>query len=315
MLQAETDNVLEPTEKLEISASATVFDDPAAAAGAVDIIDQSKTPANTALLVTGPASVTEGANVKWRVSLPSGVTTDIPINISLSPATGNTTFDADFNGGHPLTAVITPGATFVDVTFDAKGRCDCGRARACADVVAGNRFYFLQEISLDVVDTNPAGLLIQLTANPVTVTEGVSTEITAALQGFTSMSDIDVVLSSGGTSTASAGDHGTLVTIHIAAGQPSAKVNILAVADDILEVNELLELRGSAAGYTVQGTDITITDATGTNANKTITLYTGYCHCSRRRFSEDKSEPAFRYHQQPGDHCHPEQSRGLFCYA
>ncbi|WP_346319933.1 Calx-beta domain-containing protein [Chitinophaga sp. YIM B06452] len=272
MLQAKTDNVLEPTEKLEISASATVFDDPVTTTGTVNIIDQSKTPANTALLVTGPASVAEGASVKWRIALPSGVTTDIPVNISLSVTTGTTTLDGDFNGGHPLSAVINPGATSVDVTFDAKADAVVEGQEHVQMLLQATDFTFSQEISLDVVNTNPAGLLIQLNANPLSVTEGVATEITASLQGFTSTSDIDVVLSSGGTSTAGASDHGALGTIHIAAGQSSAKVNILAATDNILEANELLELRGSATGYTVQGTDITITDATGTNANKTIIL-------------------------------------------
>ncbi|RPD42300.1 Calx-beta domain-containing protein [Chitinophaga barathri] len=273
LLNAVTDNIIEPVEELEISASATVFDEAVTDNGSVSIIDQSKTPANTALVVTGATTVTEGNSIDYKIALPPGVTTMVPIDITLTPAPGTTTSGADFNGGYPLTATINPGTTFVDVSFDAKSDALVEGPEHLNMQLLATDYTFSQQVSLDVVDTNPAGFLIQLSANPLSVAEGTVTEVTATLQGFTSTSDIDVVLSSGGTSTAGAGDHSALGTIHIEAGHTSAKVNIQATADDILEPNEVLEVRGSASGgYTVQGTDITITDVTGTNANKTVTL-------------------------------------------
>ncbi|MBO9155424.1 Calx-beta domain-containing protein, partial [Chitinophaga sp. GCM10012297] len=272
MLQAASDNIFEPTEKLELSASATVFDDPVTATVGVNITDGSKTPANTLLVVTGPSTVTEGNMVKYRIALPSGVTTTEDIVITLAPVAGTTTASGDFNGNYPLSATISAGTTFEEIEFDAKSDGVVEGLEHLNMQFQATGFTFTGDVSLDVEDTDPAGLMIQLSANPATVAEGAATEITASLQGFTSASDIDVVLSSGSGSTAGSGDHGVLGTIHIAAGQSSAKVNISAVADDILEGNEMLELRGSTGGFTVQGTDITITDATNTNANKTIML-------------------------------------------
>uniref|UniRef100_UPI002612891B beta strand repeat-containing protein n=1 Tax=Chitinophaga sp. TaxID=1869181 RepID=UPI002612891B len=270
-LHANTDNVIEADEALVIAGAATVMGDAQAATGTVTLKDVR--PATIQLVVTGPAEITEGFTDNWRIALPSGVTTETAILINIAPAvTGNTTTSDDFVGGYPTTATIAKGQLYIDVPLEAKTDNIVEGQERLEMTLSATGFTFTKQIGMDVKDTDPASLQIKLTAGAATLNEGASTLITATLDGFTSQTDIDVVLSAGSASVAGTGDYDALGTIHIGAGSSSGTFTLKSNADLILENDELLAVRGAAGTYTVLGVDVTIKDVTGTNANKTLSL-------------------------------------------
>ncbi len=227
----------------------------------------------TKLVVTGPTEVTEGFTGNWRIALPAGVTTQTPIVVGITPATtGNTTTGADFTGGYPITATIPKGQPYIDIPFEAKSDGIVEGQERLEMNLSLTGFTFTKQIGMDVKDTDPASLQIKLTAGSTIINEGAATLITATLDGFTSTSDIDVVLSAGGTTTAATGDYEPLGTIHINAGATSGTFTLQAKADLLLEGDETLAVRGAAGSYTVLGEDVIIKDVTGTTANKTLSM-------------------------------------------
>ena len=81
--------------------------------------------------------------------------------------------------------------------------------------------------------------------------------------GLTAGSNITITLNSAASSTASGADHGTLNAITINAGSTTGSTTLTASSDNILESDETLVLEGTATGFAVTGTTVTITDATG----------------------------------------------------
>ena len=116
-----------------------------------------------------------------------------------------------------------------------------------------------------------AAIAITSTAN---VTEGNAATLTATLQGgLTAGIDIAVNLSKGAGSTANAADHGSLPVITIPAGSASGTASLAAALDDLLESPETVIIEGSASGFTVTGTTVTIDDKNGEDAaNKIFTV-------------------------------------------
>lgn len=271
-LHANTDNVIEADELLEIEGTATVFGDAQTAKGSVTVKDVR--PATTQLVVTGPVEATEGTTINWRIALPAGTTTQVPIVLNIAPSTtGNTTDGDDFTGGYPLTATIAKNQLYIDVPFIVKADNKVEGLERLEMTISGTGYTFTKQIGMNVKDTDPAGLQIKLTATAATVNEGAATTITATLDGFTSTSAINVVLSAGAASEAVAADYDPLGTITIPAGSTSGTFTLQTKADLLLENDELLAVRGNAGGtYTVLGQDITIKDVTGTTANKTLSL-------------------------------------------
>lgn len=270
-LHANTDNVIEADEDLVIAGAATVTGDAQTATGTVTVKDVR--PATIQLEVTGPTDITEGFTGNWRIALPSGVTTETPVVIGIAPATtGNTTTSDDFVGNYPVSATIAKGQLYIDVPFEAKADNIVEGQERLEMTLSATGFTFTKHIGMDVKDTDPASLQIKLTAGAATLNEGASVLITATLDGFTSESDIDVVLSAGAASVAGTDDYNALGTIHIGAGSSSGTFTLQSKADLVLENDELLAVRGESGTYTVQGVDVTIKDVTGTNANKTLSL-------------------------------------------
>ncbi|WP_109697108.1 Calx-beta domain-containing protein [Chitinophaga deserti] len=275
VLHANTDNVIEADEILEIAGTATVFGTAQSPKGNVTIKDMSRTAANTTLVVSGPTEVAEGGvTANWRIELPAGVTTSVPITFNITPATvGNTTTGADFTGGYPTTATILKGQAFVLVPFIARADNSVEGLERLEMTLQSPDFTFNKGIGMNVKDTDPASYRIILSAAKTTLAEGESTLITATLDGFTSATAIDVVLNAGSGSVAvSPADYTALGTIHINANATSGTFTLQTNTDLLLEDDELLAIRGTAGTYTVQGQDVTIEDLTGTDANKTLSL-------------------------------------------
>ncbi|QEH41186.1 Calx-beta domain-containing protein [Chitinophaga sp. XS-30] len=269
---ANTDDIIEPDELLELSAEATIFDVPASATASVDIIDATGTAANRTITLSGAISITEGSSGTITFSLPSGITSTEDIVISLAVGTATPATSAtDFDPAIPATVTIPAGTEYVDLQLDADADGLLEPIEKLHLIPTATGFTFSADVEADIIDNDHSGATIALSASQSTITEGgATTTITATLQGgLTAGSDITLTLGKSGSSTAGNGDHSALGTITILSGETNGSTTISATIDDILERDETLILEGTATGFTVTGTTLTITDVSGP---KTLTM-------------------------------------------
>ncbi|MRG48621.1 T9SS type B sorting domain-containing protein [Chitinophaga sp. SYP-B3965] len=268
-LAANTDQLIEPNETLEIKANATVFGEAVTTSSNVAVTDVT---ANKLITITGATTVTEGSSATITFSLPLGITTAEALDIDLAVAGTSTALPADFTGVFPTKVTIPPNGDHIDLTLPAKtdGVIEVLEKLELVPSAVGG-FTFNSNVELDVVDNDLAGASIALSASMASVAEGGTVRITATLSA-TSSTDIIVTLAKDGASQADNTDHGAFGSITILAGASSGYVDITASSDLLLENTESLILNGTTTGLTVTGTTVNITDATGTSANKQITL-------------------------------------------
>ncbi|WP_159442368.1 Calx-beta domain-containing protein, partial [Chitinophaga niabensis] len=273
-LVANTDNVLEPDELLDITASSRIFDEDKTATTQITIKDATGTAANKTITVGDPVSIAEGGTASYVFSLPLSITTQDALVIQLTPGLGTDAAAADFVGNvYPSTVTIPANGNTRTLSVQPKVDGIIENQEKLILVPSSLGYTFTKNVDLDIIDADLAGATIVLSAAAANVAEGSSVRITATIQGsLTSATPINVVLSKDGASIADNTDHGTLGTITIAAGAADGFVDISANTDLILENTESLILNGTATGFTVTGTTVNITDATGTSANKQLTL-------------------------------------------
>ncbi len=135
-------------------------------------------------------------------------------------------------------------------------------------------FTFSQPVTFSITDGDLAAAGVTLSATPSGVAEGGSSVIKATLTGgIKAAGDIIVTLSKEASSTLGNTEHGALSTITIPAGSTEGTFTLTTSTDLLLETTETLVLAGTATnGIPVSGTTITVTDATGTTANKTLQI-------------------------------------------
>ncbi|AWO00380.1 hypothetical protein DLD77_00990 [Chitinophaga alhagiae] len=273
-LQTNADNILEPTEKLELAVAGDDLLAGVTATALVNVTDATGLdPDNKKITLTASATaISEGGSVTYTVSLPSPVTTANALVISLSPLTGTTTAPEDFTGGYPPSITIPAGGHTGSITVDAATDNIIELQEKLRLHLSLTGFTFDNDvIDLDVNDVSPASPAIQLSLSAATVEEGDNVTVTATLQGFTSTQAITITLVRDAASTTDNDDH-TLGTITIPAGQGAATTTITALTDLVLEHDEQLVLSGTAGTYQINAATLTIQDKTGTTANKTISV-------------------------------------------
>ena len=266
---AVADALIEAPELLELTASATVYGYTSSDVSNITITDVS----NKHITVSGPATVAEGSAITWRFELPAGVTATSDINVSLTADPGSTASLADLTGIPALK--IPAGAPFADITFTAKADLLIESAETLVlnpSTISG--FTFSQPVTFSITDGDLSAAGITLSATPSGVAEGGSAVIKAALTGgVKAADDIVVTLSKDGASTLDNGEHGALGTITIPAGATEGTFTLATNTDLLLETTETLVLAGTAThSIPVTGMTLTVTDATGTTANKTLRL-------------------------------------------
>ncbi|MBO9155174.1 Calx-beta domain-containing protein [Chitinophaga sp. GCM10012297] len=266
---AVADNVIESSELLKLTATATIAGNTSTGAADVTITDVSvKT-----ITVSGPATVTEGNQAVFTFSLPAGVTTASPIVIQLTQGAATPAVTAaDVAGGIPATATIAAGATSGTLTLDINTDAVIEPVEKLELIPSSAGYTISGNILLDVQDANSGGA-ISFTSNNATIREGSGTaSITVSLPGtLTATSDIVVDIVKDALSASDNTDHSALpASVTITAGQHSAAFNITAPADNILEQLETLQLDGSAPGFSVNGVTISIEDATSLDAQNTV---------------------------------------------
>ncbi|WP_158617951.1 Calx-beta domain-containing protein [Chitinophaga lutea] len=278
-LNTTADNILELTEKLEITAAGTDLLAGVNASKMLDITDVTSTIAANKIITVTPAGATtvnEGSSITYTFKLPGLISTQQALTIITNViTTPDQAGPADFNTGYPVTVTIPASGSTGTLTLSAvsDGLIEVNEKLKLQLALAGFTFSASDEINLDVVDTDLSTSTIKLSVAPATVNEGDDVTVTATLQGFTSNQPIVVTLHRDNSSTTDAvTDHSALGTITISPNQSSGTATITALADLVLENDEQLVLGGVSASFVIDGTSFIVKDKTGTNANKTISL-------------------------------------------
>jgi gliding motility-associated-like protein len=276
-LAAQLDQVLEHTEGFTLDGSTTDIPVLTFASTRDSILDVTgKNPANKVITIsTQPGPLTEGTAYNVTFSLPPGITTDVPINITPQTGAGSTAVNADYifdavpqlnNGNAAVTGTIRiasdnllePDETLV---INATSSGLPGVTFTPASVTLKDQDYVV-------------GMPLTLTADTTSITEGGATGamFTVSLPaGKITSYDIPVTIVKGAASGATDAEHTALpVTVVIRAGTGSVRFPqaIRANTDNLLEEDESLIVNATATGFTTGSLSLTIKD--GSNPKVTL---------------------------------------------
>lgn len=268
-VSADTDDVIEPTELLKIDASADISGTPATANTAINITD-----ATSKLIgITGPASIQEGSDATFTVSLPAGVTSLTDIVVLLTP--GASTAGTEDLTSLPANVVIPANTGSISFTLEAVTDNILEPTEHLQLLPAATGFTFNGQVALDIVDEHSSST-ITISSDKAAITEdGSAATITVSLPGtLTAGSDITVMIQKGASSTADIADHSIVpASVIIPSGHHSTSFNVTAPADAVIEQIETLVLEGTATSFSVLSVSVDINDATAADpANTRITL-------------------------------------------
>jgi gliding motility-associated-like protein len=274
-ITALADAVIEPVEKLFLVPTAGSF----TFSNNVMLDVKDEHHSGTITFSSDRAKITEGVETATiTVSLPGALVagSNIQVDIQKGASTaGNTdhsllpAFVTIEAGKHDAVFTVTAPADLVledDETLALEGTAP-GYSVAGTSILIG-----------DATSLDPLNKVLRLTPVDADIAEGNTGDFAVRLPaGVTSGKNITVQLAkTAGASTAADTDHTQIpVSVTIPAGQnASDDFDISAVPDLIIEPAEKLRVDGVApAGFTFEGTDIYITDATGLNpANMQIRI-------------------------------------------
>jgi gliding motility-associated-like protein len=185
VIRALTDQIIEKDEQLNISGTATGYTVDDAQLKIYDVTRRDAT--KIAITFTPPAAgMPEGSTQQIGFKLPTGVSTEIPIKISL-PSTGTATRGVDYS--LPTDTSFTTGtAGVIEVKVAAdnlvEGVEDIHVAPAISDLYSTAYTFTPATLDLTIKDAQypfPAGAFVKLTSVPDSVNEGQSAIITATL--------------------------------------------------------------------------------------------------------------------------------------
>ena len=227
-------------------------------------------------LTLSPAMVSEAAGqtqVTVTAAFDSGVTQSTPTSVTVT-LTPSETEPGDYGQVDDFTVTIpanqeSGSATFLftptqDDLWEAGSLFQTGETLVLEGTAAG---FNVRSVGLLIVDDDPRPDTIDLSVNPVSVTEGTSAAqvtVTAAIpdtQGTSPLSTVVSVTVAAGT--AEAGDFGNVdgfdITIQPGARSGTATFSITA-NDDADNDHETVTVSGTAAGFTVNPATLTLID-------------------------------------------------------
>ena len=210
--------------------------------------------------------VPEGGSASYTVVLDSEPTGDVTVTIA-----GHTGTDLSLNDD-TLTFTPTTWDTVQTVTVTAAEDTDAVNDQATlTHTIAGADYAgeTAASVTIDIIDNDGASAGIVLTVNPDTLAENAgqtAVTVTATLDGATHTVPVAVTVSVAADS-ASTADFAAVsnFTVSIAAGdtEDSATFQLTPTNDTLDEADEILQISGTASGFTVTGTSITLTDDDG----------------------------------------------------
>lgn len=270
------DAVIEPVEKLFLvpAAGGFTFSNNVM----LDVLDQHHS--GTITLSSDVTAIHEGnGTATITVSLPGALTAGSDIQVDIAKAAASSATAAD-HAALPPSVTIENGQHEVKFTITAppdqileETETLLLEGSAAGYSVAGTAIQIEDATSLDPLNT-----VLKLMPQNTSLAEGATGDFFVRLPaGIVSSKDITVQLAkTAGASTAADTDHTQIpVSVTIPAmSNSSADTDISAVPDLIIEPEEKLRIDGTApAGFTFEGTDIRITDATALNpANMEIRI-------------------------------------------
>jgi gliding motility-associated-like protein len=269
-IQALGDKVLEYQETLELQAEADVLGVTQTASASVGVKDRTyDDPANRVITMRPVPGITVGEPYSGglQFNLPAGVTTTIPIVITLGALHGDpasTASVADYTLDSTNFSIssgnsVTIAFTVVDDNF-VEGTEKLYVTGTAADVLARTFDFTPYEVLIQDDDANS----LKVTASAANMTEGgPAVTFTVSLPvGTLASTDIPLTVTGGGTS--SSADHTALpdATFRIPAGANNASFTLSALTDNLIEGDETLIISGGAGDFSITPFLITIKDAT-----------------------------------------------------
>ncbi|HEY9256660.1 Calx-beta domain-containing protein, partial [Chitinophaga sp.] len=182
VIGAVPDQIIEKDEQLNISGTANGY---TVTGAQLNIWDATRRDATkTAITFTPPtAGMPEGSTQQIGFKLPTGVSTEIPIKISL-PSTGAASRSADYSLPTDTTFTGTAGAAILKVASDilVEDVEDIHVSPVISDLYSTVYTFTPPTLDLTIKDAQypfPAGTFVKLTSVPDSVNEGQSAAITA----------------------------------------------------------------------------------------------------------------------------------------
>ncbi|WP_198315748.1 gliding motility-associated C-terminal domain-containing protein [Chitinophaga tropicalis] len=276
---AVTDNILEGDEAFTLNSSSTTIT--GLSINSISGVIQDATGDNAAnkqiTVVPSHTQMDEGGTgYSFSFNLPAGITTEVPIVITPDVIAGSTASAADFTlETSPLT--LSSGnsvSSNVTITED--------------NILEGDENLILGGTATSAVLTglqvNPGSVIIkdkvvipelEVTTDRTDITEGgTGAYITISLPGgIVPSTPVNVTLSRGNSSQATAGFSGLPQTVSLSGNSVTIPVPVSALIDGILDDNETLVIVAQAPGYTGDSLTLNMLDATGSDpANRKITF-------------------------------------------
>jgi len=280
-ITATSDRVFKPTKTLQLDGTATGYTITGASCTIEDTTSLNAANKNISI-ATSSAEMIEGTTYDVTFSLPAGVTTAIPINISVVPVTGSSFTTTDYiistppviNNGNTVTVQITikdDGVLTGPATRELKLT---GTSTSLPGLVFG-------EATITVKDKDYVpNMAFDITVNPTSkeIVEGASTgaAITLTLPGGLKAGyAIPVTISKGFSSQAGDSRH-TAVPGSYTIAKDAFSVTIPVIkanADNILNNDASVVVVAAATGFKKDSVALLIKDATASvPANKALTL-------------------------------------------
>ncbi len=238
---------------------------------------------DSVLLISTPDPVTEGGSAIITATFPHGWKAGKAWTINLAKdALRSTTADTS-HGTIPASVTIATNAasgTTAAITTKTNNVFDDG-GFIKVDGNAGNTNMPATSAIINITDgTDPAQKKLTLTAVTSPLAEGSSTAFTVSLPaGYAAAKDVTIALATNPTGTdAAAADYTALQTSIVFPKNSNtfttAAPVIKAVADEVIENDKQLKIKGTATGYTITDAAIQLNDATRRDAAKTKITFT-----------------------------------------
>ncbi|MBV8253163.1 MAG: gliding motility-associated C-terminal domain-containing protein, partial [Chitinophaga sp.] len=213
--------------------------------------------------VTPGNTVVEGNSYQVKVSFAPGVTASKPLEVRLDMSP-NSTADASDVNGLPTTIVIPAGATDFSFAFTALNdniieRPELYRIVATPTNFTGMRGDSIDVTIIDATSADPNNLKMKLSIDSTSLQEGHSTKVLLSFETNNIVAGEDAVLhvAPDATSTADVNDYSGLPdNLVLPAGEHQITYTLTAVADKLIEGDEILQLQGNFVNsyftYTLQ---------------------------------------------------------------
>ncbi|WP_167016409.1 Calx-beta domain-containing protein [Chitinophaga sp. Cy-1792] len=265
-LTAVNDNILEADESFILTGTSGEY---SINDVSLTIKDATRTiPANLVLTVTPDKTspVKEGDLVAMHVALPAGITTEVPIQVNLT-TTGTATKGDDYT--LPSSFIYNKDTTLaLSIIADdlVEGTETLNIAYAATDGISS---FTMAGTNFDITDLQyPAHIILESTPDTIEEGKSIGSLLSAKFENnWRAGKDYVVNLSRDNASTADVTDYNALpasITIPALANKGTAGAQVLALADLILEDDEVLIVNGNTGdtNLPVDATKVTILDRT-----------------------------------------------------